>query len=318
MRIRTRGPKVILVTMLAVLLAPAASSMAARAPGSIRLERSIAETAYADAVPFTWNFLPGTKVRTYSQVYLQVTNDGYRWRSIASRLPIRSGGFSWNTVGWPEGMYYARVIVHNTLITSSVGPLVLDRTAPRSRITHPSEGSVTVEDLAQVNGSVVIGTTTLEAEVSDNGSGVESIDWSLDDTPIGSGTPLEYNFSMQPGKHTLTVETTDIAGNSSSHSVQVIAGPGPSLVVENIPAEELPPIEEPSIPEEPPTLPEDLPGLPDDLPGLPDGFPGFPEGFPGLPEGAPGLPDGVPTAPGVPSPEAPPVERPTPPSLPAP
>lgn len=281
-----------LAATVALALAPSVSSMAARSPGSIRLLDPVTETAYADQVPFEWDFRPGSKVKTSSQVYLQATSDGYRWRMLSSKLPIRSGSYTWDTTTWPEGVYYVRNVVHSTMISSTVGPIIVDRTAPLTRITHPREGDVTIENLAEVYGAVVIGTTTLEAESFDMGSGVTEVEWFLDDDPIGSGTPYEYNFSMTPGQHVLTVAATDEAGNTSTHSVQLIAGPGPSLVVGELPE---------GTPTPPDGLPIEDPTLPDGVPTLPDGAPTPPSG---LPEDVPpgGVPSDPPTAP---SPEPP-------------
>jgi hypothetical protein len=159
---------------------------------------------------------------------------------------------------------------------------------------------VIVEDLAHVYGAVVVGTTTLEADAFDSGSGIDEVTWYLDDEEIGKGTPYEYNFSMTPGQHVLTVQVSDLAGNSSTHQVELIAGPGPSLVAGELPTpEDGLPIEDPELPDGvPPT------GLPEGVPpsGLPETTPpsGLPETTPpsGLPEDVPpaGLPEGVPPA----------------------
>lgn len=267
-----------LIATVAMALAPSVSSMAARSPGTISLLDPVSQTAYSDHVPFAWTFRPGAKVKTSSKIYFQATTDQYRWRTLNSKVPINSGAYLWDTSSWPEGTYWVRSVVHATLIASQVGPIIVDRTAPLSQITRPSEGDVIVEDVAEVYGAVVVGTTTLEADTFDGGSGVDEVAWLLDGEEIGKGTPFEYNFSMQPGQHVLTVEVTDVAGNSSTHEVQLIAGPGPSIVVGELP-------------DGTPTPPD---GLPIDDPTLPDGVPTLPEGVPVPPDGAPVPPDGLP------------------------
>ena len=305
MRTRTRGKKALLVATVAMALAPSVSSMAARSPGTISLLDPVTSTAYSDHVPFAWTFRPGAKVKTTSQIYFQATTDQYRWRTLSSKVPINSGAYLWDTAAWPEGTYWVRSVVHSTLIASSVGPIIVDRTAPLSQITRPSEGDVIVEDLAEAYGAVVVGTTMLEADTFDGGSGVEDVTWLLDDEAIGSGTPFEYNFSMQPGPHILKVEVTDFAGNASSHEVQLIAGPGPSIVAGDLPD----PTDGLPIPD--PTLPDGVPTLPDGVPAPPEGVPAPPEG---LPEDVP--PGGVPNEP--PATPEPPTGPPTgiPPELP--
>lgn len=303
MRNRTTGKKAMLVATVAMALAPSVSSMAARSPGSIRLLDPVTRAAYSDHVPFSWTFRPGTKVKTGSSIYFQASTDQYRWRTLGPRVAIRSGAYLWDTAAWPEGTYWVRSVVQSTLISSQVGPIVVDRTNPLANITRPSEGDVIVEDLAEVYAAVVVGTTTLEADAFDSGSGIDEVTWFLDDAEIGTGSPFEYNFSMEPGQHVLTVEVTDNAGNTGTHSVELIAGPGPSLVAGELPEAPTPPDGVPS-----------EPGLPEGVPTLPDGVPVPPEGAPAPPEG---LPEDVPPG-GVPPAEPPAGIPPTLPDVPSP
>lgn len=310
MRTRIRGKKALLFATIALAVAPSVSSMAARSQGAIRLLDPVTDTAYSSLVPFAWDFDPGTKVKTNSIVYLQASTDGYRWRTIsgAARLPIRNGAFMWDASEWPEGTYMVRSVVQKTLIASKVGPIIIDRTAPRATITRPSEGNVIVEDLAELSSAVVVGTTTLEADTFDAGSGVSDVEWFIDGNPVGTGNPYEYNFSLNAGPHTLKAIVSDHAGNDYSTEISVIAGPGPSLVAGELP------VDPDALPIDDPTLPEDVPpgGLPDDVPGdvppggPPDGVP--PEGVPGdVPPG--GVPDDVPPGglppTGLPDPDVP-------------
>jgi hypothetical protein len=309
--------KLLISSMLIMGLAPAVPGLTASSLGKISLQDPITQSAYADVVPIAWNWQSGSKVTSGSAVYFQASPDGYRWFPIKTGVPIRSGETDWDTTGWPEGFYSVRGVVHRTLIMDVVDPIVVDRTAPGVRITKPSEGDVWVEDTIRVYGTAVVGTTTLEADTHDYGTGVETLVWTLNGEEIGRGSPYTYNFSLNPGRHTLTATATDHAGNESSHSILLIAGPGPSLVAEDLPeVPEAPePPEGPGEPGEPGELPEapDPSGyLPEEDPTVPDPtvpeptVPEPPSGGeepPSLPStgeeppSAPPLPDGIPTAP---------------------
>jgi hypothetical protein len=295
-----------LAATIAMAIAPSVSSLAAASRGAISLLDPVSQTAYSDHVPFAWEFTPGSKVKTTSTVYFQATTDRYRWRTISSKVPIRSGGYLWDTTGWPEGSYFVRSIVHSTLILDEVGPIVVDRTDPMSRITKPSEGDVIIEDAAEVYTAVIVGTTTLEADAFDFGSGVDTVSWSLDGETIGAGTPFEYNFSLNPGKHVLRATVSDLAGNSSYHEVQLVAAPGPSLIASELPDDTDPPtLPEGVPPSDPPTLPEGVP--PSDPPTVPEP--------PSDPPTVPEPPSDPPTAPEPPA-DPPTLPEPTVPDLP--
>lgn len=250
----SRIRKTLLCAALIVGLAPALPALSASSTGTLQLDDPIARTAYASEVPISWSWKGGNRVNSRSVVYFQASPDQYRWYTVRSWVPIRDGSTVWDTTGWPEGTYALRGIVHRTWVRDVVGPIVVDRTAPKARITRPSEGDVIVEDTVRIYGTLVVGTTTLEADSFDYGTGVQSLVWELNGEEIGRGSPFRYNFGLSAGRHTLTATATDGAGNTSSHSVSLIAGPGPSLVAEKLP----------EIPEGPevPTLPEG-PGQPD-------------------------------------------------------
>ena len=291
MKSRKPVTKAILVAALALGLTPSVFSSAASSRGSISLLDPISQTAYSDQVPIAWEFTPGSKVRTTSSVYIQASTDRYRWYTIESKVPIRHGAYIWNTSDWPEGTYHLRSVVHRTMITDSVGPIVVDRSNPLAYITSPSEGDVVIEDALTVSTAVVAGTTTLEASTYDYGSGIESIAWALDEKAIGFGSPYRYNFSMEPGPHVLSVTVTDAAGNVSMASANLLAVPGPSLIVTE-PSEPptLPDTELPD-PENPPTLPDpELPADPNNPPSAPENPPVPDTELPFDPENPPTIP----------------------------
>lgn len=264
---RTPFRKILLSSALIMGLAPAIPALTASSSlGQIVLEDPVTQTAYSDTVPIAWGWQGGSRVSSASKLYFQASPDGYRWFPIKTSVPIRDGQSEWDTTGWPEGVYSVRGVVHRTLVKDVVGPIVIDRTDPGVRITKPSEGDIWIEDTLRLYGTAVVGTTTLEASTYDFGTGVDTLVWSLNDEEIGRGTPYTYNFSMNPGRHTLTATATDFAGNTASHSILVIAGPGPSLVAQDLP--EVP--EVPEGPGEPPTVPDPTTLIPEDVPGAPD------------------------------------------------
>lgn len=296
--------KLLIGSMLIMGLAPAVPGLTAASLGKLSLQDPITQTAYSNVVPIAWNWQGGSKVNSGSAVYFQASPDGYRWFPIETRVPIRSGETEWDTTGWPEGFYSVRGVVHRTLVMDIVEPIVIDRTAPGVRITKPSEGDVWVEDTLRVYGTAVVGTTTLEADTYDYGTGVQDIVWTLNGEEIGRGSPYTYNFSLNPGRHTLTATATDAAGNESSHSILVIAGPGPSLV-----AEDLPEVPEAPEPPEGPGEPGELPAAPDPSDYLPGEPPSVPDPSEQLPQEDPTVPE-----PTVPEPPSGGEEPPSPPS----
>lgn len=218
-----------LVAVLAVALV-AVPAFSATSPGSIAITSPKAGTADAETVSIEWVWKAGSAVSSLSKVDVQATVNGVVWRTVSSAVPIRLGTAAWDTKTWPDYTYALRVVVQKTTVKSAVvSPVLVDNTAPDVRITRPEEGQVLVEDEPAVQSAVVIGTATLEADARDALSGVEKVEWILDDAKIGEGAQFTYNFSSQPGQHVLTAVATDRARNSASFSISLIALPGPSV-----------------------------------------------------------------------------------------
>ena len=94
--------------------------------------------------------------------------------------------------------------------------IVIDTTAPAVSLTTPG------------NGSTVSGTSvTLSATNSDGGSGIQSVQFMLDNTPIGSsGSTNPYTITWNSktttsASHTLQAVARDAAGNYATSSVTV-------------------------------------------------------------------------------------------------
>jgi hypothetical protein len=97
--------------------------------------------------------------------------------------------------------------------TSAVGSVQFTVAAPPSGDTTPPQVS------ASVTGSQdwawnYVGGATVTISATDSGSGVASVEYSLDGQPYAAYTgPLTVN---QPGKHTVDYRATDKAGNTSA------------------------------------------------------------------------------------------------------
>lgn len=253
-------------------------------PGSITLTAPTGNSYLRGIVPVTWKWRSGTSVKSTSTVDVSSTIDGYTWTPIATLLPIRSGSVQWNTAGTPDYLYAVRVVVHGTTIKSVASPLIIDNTAPSVSISKPGATQVVLDDQTLVEVRYVAGTASLTADTFDAMSGVASVAWTLDDVAIGNGTPLRYNFSTQPGKHTLTATAIDRSGNSSSVTIDIVAVPGPS-VTEGLPTP-------PAVPTPPDVVPSGTPTAPA-APSVPPSTPPVPSVPPSPDPG--GLPVPLPT-----------------------
>jgi chitodextrinase len=113
---------------------------------------------------------------------------------------------------YPGALTASQVDAHY-LASGRNGP---DTVAPQVSVTSPQDGD-----------SVPAGTVTLTADATDN-RGVESVDFLVDGSVVGSDTSAPYSFSWTAaaGQHTITAKATDAAGNvgtSATVSVDVTA-----------------------------------------------------------------------------------------------
>lgn len=295
-----------------VVLAVAVPAAAKAFRGSIEHASLLAGQSVAGTIPVEWSWNSGSRVDSSDQVNLYVGAPGaWNWVSMT---PIRQGLAEFDTTQLEDGTYSFLVKVAYEPARSIVGPVVVDNTSPEVMITQPSQGQVIIDDQTP-DVAIVAGKATLKASSLDNLSGVADITWLLGEEEIGVGAVAEYDFSQVPGQHTLTAIATDGAGNQGSHSMQIVALPGPSAAIdgnqlpeppEGDPTEGLPgapnPDDLPDAPEAP--SPDDLPGLPDlpeapnpdDLPDPTEDLPDAPEAPPAPdPGSAPNVPDVLPT-----------------------
>lgn len=214
------------LAMVAGLLV-ASPALSATSPGSIAITSPTRGEAASQTVTIRWAWRTGTSVRSTSFVDVQATINGVFWTTIASNKSIKLGSVDWNTVGWPDFPYGIRVVVRSTSVKSPVvSPIIVDNTAPTVTITRPQEGDVILDDQTMASFAVVAGSVTLESQAVDGLSGVNTVEWMLDDESIGQGASLLYDFGANPGQHTLTAVATDLAGNSASDSTSILALPG--------------------------------------------------------------------------------------------
>jgi len=110
----------------------------------------------------------------------------------------------------PDGLYDLRAIATDGAhaVTSNVVTTRVDNTAPTGSVTAPAAG-------ATIGGP----SATLKANPSDGGSGVATVQFRVDGTPVGTVTSLPWTLawdatSTPSGAHTIDAVVTDAAGNS--------------------------------------------------------------------------------------------------------
>jgi len=129
--------------------------------------------------------------------------------SVDSTAPF---GASLDTTALADGLYDLHAIATDgmTPVTSNVVTTRVDNTPPTGSVTAPAAGST-------VGGPNV----TLKATVADAGSGVASVQYRVDGSPVGtaSSSPwsLAWNASSTPsGPHTIDAVVSDAAGNTTT------------------------------------------------------------------------------------------------------
>jgi hypothetical protein len=117
-----------------------------------------------------------------------------------------------NTALLTDGLYDLHAVASDGthLVTSNLVTTRVDNTSPTGSVTTPTTG-------AKVGGP----SATLGANPSDLGSGVATVQFRVDGTPVGtvSASPwlLSWNASSTPsGPHTIDAVVTDAAGNSTT------------------------------------------------------------------------------------------------------
>jgi hypothetical protein len=264
-------------------LSMAVPAIGATGPGTIRITSPVRDQTVKGTVPIQWSFKSGDYVKTTSRVIAEISPNGFTWTVLASNVRITAGGVNWNTTVWPSQAYAIRVGVVGTTIKAIQSPVLVDNIQPDVRITNPTQGSVIIEDQPTATPGVIVGTATVRAVATDNMTKANAmrVAWFLDSTDADAKLPdsvpcadavsacLTYNFGSDPGQHTLIAVATDIAGNTSQTSIEILSVPGPSTLAEGgVPSPDpssLPPVPEPdpsSLPPVPSPDPTALPPVP--------------------------------------------------------
>ena len=135
------------------------------------------------------------------------------WTTVAvdSTPPFTA---SLDTTLLTEGLYDLRATATDGgyVVTSNVVTTRVDNTAPTGSVTAPAAG-------ATVGGS----STTLAVSAADGGSGVATVDFRIDGTPIGTVAAAPWTLAWDPsstpsGAHTIDAVVTDRAGNTITTS----------------------------------------------------------------------------------------------------
>ena len=117
-----------------------------------------------------------------------------------------------NTALLTDGLYDLHAIASDGthVVTSNVVTTRVDNTSPTGSVTTPTAG-------AKVGGP----SATLGANPSDLGSGVATVEFRVDGTPVGTVSAAPWLLSWDPsstpsGAHTIDAVVTDAAGNSTT------------------------------------------------------------------------------------------------------
>ena len=185
---------------------------APNAPSSL-----LATSSTSDSIALTWT----DNASDETGYVVQRSPDGAAWSQVAA-LGQNAAGFT--DTGLSSGQaYYYQVYAYNsvgnsafsnTSTATTMAPQLKDTTPPVVSITKPQVG-------------VKLGSPTQQVSViaTDN-VGVKSLQLSIDNKVVSSTNSgsLSYNWStkkVMAGAHTLSAQTVDLSGNSSSASVTV-------------------------------------------------------------------------------------------------
>ena len=139
-----------------------------------------------------------------------------------SDQPVEQGLLGeWDTTGL-NGLYAIQLVVsyQDKSARRATAMVTIDNQPPQIRILTPGR-------LAEITPAAG-GRTVLQAEILDD-LGLKEVTFTIDGKPLATLLQPPYAISWQapPGKHTLVVQATDLAGNTSEASVEftVLAAP---------------------------------------------------------------------------------------------
>ncbi|MFN2640356.1 MAG: Ig-like domain-containing protein [Actinomycetota bacterium] len=261
----TRGRRITVAAAAVLILAVAIPALSATGAGTVSFATPRVRGAVRGSTPVSWAYQAGDIVKSTSHVTISATT-GSSWKVVAQNLWIQGGGFWWDTTKWTDGVYALRVGVDGTSVQGFVYPVYVDNTNPVVRLTSPAHDLSTGTEAPL---AIVQGNQTLDVRATDATSGVRLVRWILDGKEIARGYPVKYNFNWKPGQHILTAFATDMAGNTSSDSMTIIAIPDSTITTDPPPnpGDIVPDVNDtpsPSVPGgiEPPVLPTPDVGVP--------------------------------------------------------
>lgn len=123
-------------------------------------------------------------------------------------------GADWDTSAANDGSY---------LITATATDN-MGNSASHSITLNVDGAGPSVEIISHVDGDIVVGNVTLEADAFENGSGVSEVEFFVDGVSVGSDTTNFYNViwdsaSTNDGFHNIVAVATDAMGNSTQSEV---------------------------------------------------------------------------------------------------
>lgn len=148
----------------------------------------------------------------FSSYYLQFGQglNPRTWQMVApeSTQAVNNGTLAvWDTTGL-DGLYALRlVVVHqNQRIDTAILQVTVDNTPPVVKVSYPAAGQTfSYPDERQIS---------LQADIQEQ-VGVKLVEWTMDGSKIGETpqSPFIMPWITGIGDHTLTIKTTDLAGN---------------------------------------------------------------------------------------------------------
>jgi hypothetical protein len=143
-------------------------------------------------------------------------------------------GHSYAVTGKANGTYYYRVRGHNieqgwgdysTLEWMIVGG-ENDEEPPVVEITSPKERYLYLRnyELLPFFVTLIIGDITIEVNTFDNGSGIEYVEFYVDDQKMGTDTTAPYNWTWETAaffRHTIKIVSIDHCGNDAKTELKI-------------------------------------------------------------------------------------------------
>ncbi|MBN2014277.1 MAG: hypothetical protein JW778_03770, partial [Candidatus Altiarchaeota archaeon] len=156
------------------------------------------------------NNVSGTVMLTVSTYDTEGGANNIQW--YRDGVGIGSGAaLNWTTTSTSDGLHNIRVDISDLFGNTETQAFTVnvDNTQPAISDTVPEDGDI------------LEGIVDLRVNVTDSGSALSEVEWYLGTTKIGSGTRTIWGSSGLDGDYTLTVNVTDLVGNTQSRDIYV-------------------------------------------------------------------------------------------------